>query len=246
MNIETGADTLYHHVVSKETTFDTFSLKYTAKIESKRNKHAFSGLIRIKRDSIVWISITPALGIEMARIIMTPDSLKFLNRIDQTFYEGNYSYINKIMQLEMDYFTIQSILTNQFFLYPIKGKRQRNLSKYKHVSENDKFSLQPDFSIDTALESNEFYDRIIQKMFINPQLYKIHTILLEDSTSGRNATMHFNDYIDVENNKFPQNLTILFGNTSDSLSVEIKYQKITVNTNLNFNYKVPGKYVKIQ
>ena len=31
--------------------------------------------VRMARDSVIWMSISPALGVEAARVLLTPDSV---------------------------------------------------------------------------------------------------------------------------------------------------------------------------
>ncbi len=37
------------------------------------------------RDSAVWVSVIPALGIEMARALLTPDSLKLMDKLHDQY-----------------------------------------------------------------------------------------------------------------------------------------------------------------
>ncbi|MBK6894893.1 MAG: DUF4292 domain-containing protein [Flavobacteriales bacterium] len=41
------------------------------------------------RDSAVWVSITPALGIEVARALLTTDSLFLIDKIHDTYWLGD-------------------------------------------------------------------------------------------------------------------------------------------------------------
>ncbi len=238
-------DSIYNEIRMREVKYDNFSFKYSAKVKTKDDKFNFNGQIKILRDSIIWASLTPGFGIEMARVYLTRDTVKFLNRLNSTYFIGDYSYINKLLGFNIDYNTIQSILTNEFFIYPDKGKRIRHLSKYKAFMEKEAFLLEPSGD-DTAYYAKKSISKdIIQKLFIHPELYKLFKISLNDSCAGQNMDLEFSDYIDINNSKFPQNLYLRLNNKSDSIRININYQKITVNTELKFNYKVPDKYKQI-
>ena len=105
-------DSIYNEIKIREIKYDNFSFKYSAKVRTQEDKFNFNGQIKILRDSIIWASLTPGFGIEMARVYLTKDSVKFLNRLNSTYYIGDYSYINKLLGFNIDYNTIQSILTN--------------------------------------------------------------------------------------------------------------------------------------
>lgn len=240
---EISGENVLNEVKQREIAFKTFSFKYNAKVKIAKERYNISGHVKIIKDSIIWASVSPLLGIEMARVILKPDSMIFIDRMNATYYEGNYSFLKKLFFIEFDFFTFQSILTNQFFILPIHGKHQRNLLKYKASRENNYFKLQPVNETD-SFDKIE-YNRILQTMFIHPDLYKIFKISFADSISGDQLNVTFDDYIDTENGKFPQSLLMNFSGTRDSLNIEIKYLKLSVNSEVKVNYKIPEKYKRI-
>lgn len=59
---------------------DWKTLNAKVKVEVAGNQLTAS--LRMQRDSIIWMSLSAALGIEVARIMITPDSLFYLNRLN--------------------------------------------------------------------------------------------------------------------------------------------------------------------
>ena len=54
--------------------------------EGKDGKKAdFNAFVRLRKDSLLWVSINVALGIEAFRLLITPDSVKVLNKLDKVF-----------------------------------------------------------------------------------------------------------------------------------------------------------------
>jgi hypothetical protein len=52
------------------------------------------------------------LGIEAFRILITPDSLRMVDRINKEYYEKPFSYLNQLAGTQMDYQTLENILLN--------------------------------------------------------------------------------------------------------------------------------------
>ena len=73
-----------------ENTFKTktLSARVSVSTDIKGNKTNFTINIRMKSDSIIWISISPLLGIEVARVVATQDSIKFLDRLKLSRFQG--------------------------------------------------------------------------------------------------------------------------------------------------------------
>ena len=63
---------------------------------NKEDNVEFKANVRINRDSAIWMSISPALGIEIARVLVLNDSLKLLSKIP----DNKFAYISDIAALE--------------------------------------------------------------------------------------------------------------------------------------------------
>ena len=86
---EEGADFLFAKLKEKELKFDWFSAKFSAEYSNKGKENSFSGQIRIRKDSLIWISLTPMLGIEAVRLMISQDSVKLMNRLNDTYFIGD-------------------------------------------------------------------------------------------------------------------------------------------------------------
>src|SRR5437762_7991355 len=60
----------------KRIDFTTFSAKVKIDYEGKENSDQATAYIRIQKDSLIWISLTGALGIEGMRVLINQDSVK--------------------------------------------------------------------------------------------------------------------------------------------------------------------------
>src|SRR5207253_1686290 len=58
-----------------EFHYDYLSTKFSADANIDGNNNSFEVTLRAKKDSVIWMSISPALGIEAARILITCDSV---------------------------------------------------------------------------------------------------------------------------------------------------------------------------
>ena len=94
---EKGADFLFQQLKKNEFKFSGLNIKFNAEVSFNKNDNSFSGNLRIRKDSAIWISISPALGIEAFRILITNDSAKLLNRLNTTFFAGDLKYINNFL-----------------------------------------------------------------------------------------------------------------------------------------------------
>src|ERR1700676_4128871 len=68
-----------------QTNFNTFSGKAHTTLDFSGNSNDVTLNIRIKRDQKIWVSITAIAGIEVARALITPDSILIINRLQSLY-----------------------------------------------------------------------------------------------------------------------------------------------------------------
>ena len=90
-------------------TFDYLSLRAKAYYKESNTSQNFTMNVRMKADSVVWISVT-GLGFEVARALFLPDSIFIVDRFNKKFYAYDYLYAKKILQTEINLHQLQQIL----------------------------------------------------------------------------------------------------------------------------------------
>src|SRR6185295_20282914 len=90
--------------------FEWFTGKAKVVVTEGNNKIDFTANFRIRKDSAVWISISPALGIEVARMLMTKDSIRIIDRIDKKRYARGYDFFKAYTSLPIDLYAVQNLV----------------------------------------------------------------------------------------------------------------------------------------
>ena len=72
--------------------------------------------IRIATDSLLSISIQPALGIEMFRAEFTPSGFKVYDKMNRRYSENSYEYIKLSWRLDVDYKAIEALFSHRIFI----------------------------------------------------------------------------------------------------------------------------------
>ena len=65
--------------------YEYVSLRSKIKYADESTKQRVVATIRLKKDSILWFSVTPGLGIEAARGVITKDEFIILDRLHKTY-----------------------------------------------------------------------------------------------------------------------------------------------------------------
>ena len=68
-----------HLATLAEPDWAAMRMQVEADVAGDRN--TFKVNVRVRRDSAIWMSITPALGVEAARLLLTQDSVMFYSKV---------------------------------------------------------------------------------------------------------------------------------------------------------------------
>jgi hypothetical protein len=91
--------------------FQTFSGHMHVHYEgSDGRNYDFNAVVRIKKDSLIWVSINAALGIEAFRLLITPDSVRILDKLKKIARLRSVSYLQEQIHLPVDFKTLQDLL----------------------------------------------------------------------------------------------------------------------------------------
>ncbi len=236
-----GANYLFNKLKENEFSFDTFSAKFNVDMIIDKTNSSFKGQLRIRKDSLIWISLSPALGIEAARLMITEDSVKFINRINNTYFLGDYDLVNDFLETSIDFDILQAfIIGNDFQYYEIgEFKASIDSKEYKLLAtERNK--------VKKYLKSQEIPQIFIQNIWLNPETFKITRIDLKElNKDNKKLDVFFSDFDNFENQLFPTRLNYLITSPETRIEVDVKFSKINLNGKVKFPFTIPRKFSRI-
>jgi hypothetical protein len=238
---EQGDEFLIRKLKEHELKFDQFSAKFNVAYEVDRKKTTVNGNLRIEHDSLIWISITPALGIEAVRFMLTPDSIKFINRLSNTYFISDFSYINQLLNKTLDFDMAQAfLLGNDFSLYEsnsfkasVEGQQyklntvnRRKIRRY--VRRNDE-----DISIP------------IQSIWLDPENFKVSKVILKEAErDSRKFQANYSEFEKIMEELIPTILEFKVETDDKKIIINIRYSKIQLNQNQSYPFHIPESYTE--
>jgi hypothetical protein len=94
----------------KKLVYTTFQCKAKMHFESNNQKQSFNANFRLEKGKAIWVSINAPIIGEVARAYITPDSVKAIERINKRSYLYTYNDIQKIINLQVDFNTLQDLI----------------------------------------------------------------------------------------------------------------------------------------
>lgn len=236
---EEGPEFLFSRLQQNELKFNTFEARFSIEYNQNRTYHDFKGQIRMVKDSLIWISFNQDLGIEIARVMITEDSVKFLDRFNKKYLVTDYNFINNFLNTNIDFGILQSIILGNDFEYYEKAKFKASIDGGLY-----RLSTSGRSKLKKYVRDIEDAERIfLQDTWLNPENFKIEQVKLKELTrESKKLTANYSDFKDIGGQFFPNHVDYLI-EAEEAISVEVKYNRITLNEKLRFPFNIPSKYI---
>ncbi|AHF17668.1 DUF4292 domain-containing protein [Niabella soli] len=217
-----------HSVLEKmnHINYTTFSGKAEASYSAKGDTKSFDVKVEMKKDSLIWASVTGPLGIEGARALITKDSVRIINRLNKQYISSSYVYLQERLGLPADLSTLQDLLVgNPVFI-------DSNNSSYTKKDNNIQIT-----------STTRFFRNLLTVLLPD---YLPSDSKLEDVDAGRNrsALLHYENYEKVNNFQFPKARQIKVTYKTD-IQITLNYKSFNFNEAISTPFSVPKGYKKI-
>lgn len=199
--------------------FEWFAGKAKVKLIDSTKEVDVIANIRIRRDSIIWISLS-SLGFEGMRIVMNKDSIQVLDRLNKKYYIHDYSFFTPFTSFALNYETLQNIITGvPLYFDEKKLKAHKEDSIYVLLSDGKKKS---------------------STIYLNPD-YTVLNMDLVDSSLGKSLKLKYKNYNRDNQKPFALDRELEL-NDINHTHLLINFSKVIINQPQKFPFNIKEKY----
>ncbi|MEW4922424.1 DUF4292 domain-containing protein [Algibacter sp. 2305UL17-15] len=224
-NFRLSAKQLIKENARKSPDFKTLQskLKITYSEGEKRHSHTVS--YRMQKDEVLWMSAT--FGVIRAKI--TPKTVAFYNKLDNTYFEGDFEYFSKLLGTDLNFERVQNIILGEA-LFNLKDE------SYKVSVHEGSYLLQP---------KNQ---RTLFEIFflLNPSHYKVKSQQLSQITEQRHLQIDYLTHQEVDTQVLPEHIKVIAVEGTDEMIAELEFKSVSLNEDLRFPFKIPSGFKKIE
>ncbi len=187
-----------------------------------------SASIRIRKDSIIWMSLTPFLGIEVARALINKDSMVFINRLNREYLVYDFNSLSEQFQFEISYDLIQSLILGNM---PLEYQELNEIvsSKHHYIIRQKSGS----YSI---------------KNYFNKEWMKLQKVEVSEKSNKNKMILEFDNYQRVKSISIPFLSLISLDYEQDNelktTEIKIKHGNVKLASSLRFPFEIPKRYVR--
>ncbi len=223
---ELTAQRIIKNYYNNKSEFSTLYIKSNVKFSYEKQTQNVTAEIKIKKDEQILVSVR-FLGITMAKALITPTTVNYYEKINGSYFEGDYSTLSDLLGTNLDYSKVQNMLLGQVMDDLTKGKYQDSLVDQSYRLE--------DIS-NSATKKYFFFD--IKSFLLNKQQ-------IVQSVEKRAIQVVYSDFKKYNESQFPSNIEINALQEKGNTKINLDYNTITLNEQLTFPYSVPSGYKRI-
>jgi len=178
--------------------------------------------IRIKKNEAIWVSVTAIAGLEVARALITPDSVRVINRLENQYIRKPFSYLYEFTNNKINFATLQSVLVGN------------TISEF--ITESTEVNLG---GAQTSLKSS--IGSMIYDLMLNGQ-NKVVQSDLKDAAASQSLLVFYGDFQPVLQQQVPHSMVMKSQAKNKSISLDLKYTKIELDVPVEIPFRVPDRF----
>jgi hypothetical protein len=250
---------LIRKVEDKSFDYNMLAIKrIVCQYEGPDEKASFRANLKSEKDKQMLLTISK-INIPLARLLLTPDSVKMVNYLKKEFLEEEYDYLSELVNMKLDFQLVQSIISNDAFSYR-DDPRDDDFREFVSYTESGMYILKSiknpksdnmeqtgnEDKIDRYVNKTGEEAFVVQHLYVDPKTFKIRKLILDDQSNNRKVTVDFSEFEKVGRQLYPGSIDIRFASPEKDLSMKIKLSKFSTEKNQSFNFNIPDKYNRMQ
>ena len=223
---EMSAKKIIENYYNNKNQFSTLYIKSSARYSDNKQTQNVTAEIRIKKDEQILVSIR-FLGITMAKALITPKSVNYYEKINGSYFEGDFSSLSQWLGTDLDYNKIQNMLL---------GKAIDDLTKGKFVES----LLDKTYRLDDVANSNTK-----KSFFLDADTFLVEKQEITQTIEERMIKVAYSDNKVYNEAILPTSVLINTFQKKGNTEINLEYNSVSFNEELSFPYSVPNGYKRI-
>lgn len=229
------------------------------------SKKSFKAYLRSNTDSAMWVSIVPALGIEVARALITTDSVKVLDRLGDKYWVGSRSAAKEKFGMDPDLRLLQYALfglaigldseehfrsdreDGQYVL--VSKERRRFVRAAEDLQRNDSLADDrdlPERRLERTLRRAERKDAVVHKYWLNADSLWVDRVLISDLARDQHADVRYTSRTWVNGRSVPATVVLSLSDPQRTVTANVSLDRISLDGPLQFPFRIPEKFTPME
>ena len=213
-------------IKEQENTFNYIGCKGECEYSDGKNTYNFDVQVEMEKDKFIFLRATYLLGIEVAKLYITPSQIQIVNHLERSNTVAGYSYLKKFSNANITFNQLENVFIGNaiFNQDTTSSKLDSTLSEYIIKT-----------MVDGALQ---------QSLYDKNTVAKLKESSLTDLEKNQTLQVKYSQYIQNATNYYPSELAINIS-AEKKLSCLMKLSNFAFVKKKDPNIRVPASYKTI-
>lgn len=229
-------------VYDNEVYTRSISSKIKFTINTGRKDLSVSGSLKMKKDEVIRIQLTPFGLMEVGRLEFAKDYVLLMDRINKEYVKASYADVDFLQKNGLDFYALQALFWNQLFVPGEQKITDSSLKKFS-VTFNDAVAN----TIVSLERGSMLYQWSADKS--NGRLRSVDVTYSGKSSGKTTVTCNYGSFKPVGRKQFPTDITLLMKSNAvkggSPISVNISLDGIDTDGDWDTFTSVSSKYRQV-
>lgn len=225
-NLNLSTKQLIKENAKQAPNFKTLSARVKLDINQGDKADAYTINFRMEKDKQILLMSTP---ISVVKALITPDRVSFYNKLDNTYFDGDYTYLSDLLGIDLDFQKVQNLLLGEA-LFGLKA------TTFDMSTNDTSYILQP--------KNQEALFELFY--LINPSHFKVSSQQISQPQQQRLLEIDYLKYQDVDKQILPQQIKVIAVEAAEQMILEMEFKAVSLNEDLRFPFKIPSGFKEIK
>lgn len=211
---------------NNKVAFSTLYIKSNVRFDNGKQTQNVTAEIKIKKDEQILVSIR-FLGITMAKALITPKSVSYYEKINGSFFEGDFSFLSQWLGTDLNFDKVQNMLLG-------RAIDDLKIGKYNESK------------VDQTIQLEDILDIKNKKFFyLDDKTYLLKKQEITQIAESRKIEVVYSNHKSFNEANLPFTILINSFQTKGKAEINLEFNAVTFNEELSFPYSVPNDYKRI-
>ena len=220
------ANKIIENHYNNKNNFSTLYIKSNARYVDDKQTQNVTAEIKIKKDEQILVSIR-FLGITMAKALITPTSVSYYEKINGSYFEGDFRGLSQWLGTDLNFTKIQNMLLGDAIDDLNKGKYTESLAEQT-------------YRLDDVSNKNTK-----KSFFFDADKFLVKRQEITQTAENRTIKVAYSDSKVYNEATLPSSVLINTLQTKGKTEINLDYNTVSFNEELSFPYSVPNGYKRI-
>ncbi|SDG79002.1 DUF4292 domain-containing protein [Psychroflexus sediminis] len=205
--------------------FKTVNGRIKAGYISEDNSQSISITYRIEKDKAIWMSAKVMGLLPVAKVYITPDRLQYYEKINRTYFDGDFALAEEFLGVEVNFENLQNLLI---------GRPMYELKRNQMLFDDNAYVFLQN------IKSILAYSAIIDSRQFELKSQSLRNV------KNESLDINYSRFQSVGQKNFPSKLIMTAKKDEEVVVIDLEYRSVIFDEDLSFPFSIPNNYERIE